>query len=215
MSSRLTVDARRAQLLELGLRLFSTRAYDDVSIDEIAREAGISKGLLYHYFGGKKAFYVAVVALAAGHLLQAVAPSVNLPRPERARIGLAAYFDFVEARAPAFSALMRGGLGVDPEVGGIVDRTRRAIVAMILDGAGLAEPRPAFRVAARAWVGAVEAASLDWLEHRDVPREELISLLVAGLGGMLAQAAMLDPEAGASLDLSALAGLWSGKALTP
>lgn len=209
MSSRLTVDARRAQLLDLGLTLFSTRAYDDVSIDEIAREAGISKGLLYHYFGGKKAFYVAVVALAAGHLLQAVAPSVALPRPERARVGLGAYFDFVEARAPAFSALMRGGLGVDPEVGGIIDRTRQAIVAMILDGAGLTEPGPVFRAAARAWVGAVEAASLDWLEHRDVPREELISLLVAGLGGMFAQAAVLDPVAGARLDLSALAGLWS------
>lgn len=207
MSRRLPVDTRRAQLLELGLDLFSTQPYDHVSIDDIAQRAGVSKGLLYHYFGGKRAFYVATVDLSADRLLAAIAPCTALPRPERATAGLHAYLDFVQARATAFSALMRGGLGVDAEVGSIVDRTRHAIAAMVLDGAGLTTQSAPFRAAARAWVGAVEAASLDWLEHRDLDREALIALMVGGLVGLLAQAALLDPTAGADLDLSVMAQL--------
>ena len=69
--ARFSVDERRAQLLELGLRLFGDRSYDDVSIDDIAREAGVSKGLLYHYFGSKRVFYAACVEHAAASLLLA------------------------------------------------------------------------------------------------------------------------------------------------
>ena len=74
LRSLLDMDSRRAQLLELGLRLFGTRAYDEVSIDDIAQAANISKGLLYHYFGGKRAFYVAVVSDAARRLVAAIDP---------------------------------------------------------------------------------------------------------------------------------------------
>lgn len=210
MSRRLTVDTRRAQLLELGVELFSTQPYDQVSIDDIAQRAGISKGLLYHYFGGKRAFYVATLDLSADRLLEAVKPNTALPRPERATVGLHAYLDFVQARATAFSALMRGGLGVDAEVGAIIDRTRNAIAAMVLDGAGLTTESAPFRAAARAWVGAVEAASLDWLEHHDLERDALISLMVGGLAGLLTQAARLDPVAGADLDLAVMAQLLRG-----
>jgi AcrR family transcriptional regulator len=206
MSRRLPVDERRAQLLELGLELFSARPYDAISIDEIAEGAGVSKGLLYHYFGGKKAFYVATVDLAAERLIAAVQPATALPRAERAVVGLEAYFDFVLARASAFASLLRGGLGVDPEVEAIVDRTRGAIADLVLDGAGVTEPSPAFRVAARAWVGAVEAASLQWIEHPEPARPQLVGMLVVALAALLTQAAMLDPKAAASLDLAALTG---------
>ena len=59
--ARLEVDERRAQLMKLGIELFAARAYDEVSIDELSRMAGISKGLLYHYFPTKRDFYVATV----------------------------------------------------------------------------------------------------------------------------------------------------------
>src|SRR6185503_20426450 len=72
---RLEVDARRAQLLEVGRELFTTRCYDDLSIDEIAQAAGISKGLLYHYFPGKRVYYVESLREAAEELLrQTLAP---------------------------------------------------------------------------------------------------------------------------------------------
>src|SRR5688572_23935942 len=62
---RLATDERRTQLLDLGRELFNTRPFDDISIDEIAAAAGISKGLLYHYFPSKRHFYVETVREAA------------------------------------------------------------------------------------------------------------------------------------------------------
>lgn len=192
---RRNVDERRAQLLELGMRLFGERAYDDVSIDDIAREAGVSKGLLYHYFGGKRDFYVACVREAAGQLLARTAPDPSLPAPERARAGIEAYLDFAEDHAGAYTALMQSGIGHDPEVLAILQHARDEIVARMLEGMGLAEPRPLFRLAARSWVGQVEAACLEWLVRRDVPRARVVRLLLGGLFGTLLTAKSLDPEA--------------------
>lgn len=193
--TRLQVDERRAQLLALGLRLFSERSYDEVSIDDIAREAGVSKGLLYHYFGGKRAFYVACVENAAELLLARIAPDLTLPESERARAGLEAYLDFVEEHEAAYLALMRSGIGNDPEVAAILERTRTVIVRRMLDGMGLDESRAVFRTAARSWVGQVEAASVDRLDHRDLSRESVVRLLIGALWGTLMMAKTLDPDA--------------------
>lgn len=195
--ARFSVDERRTQLLELGLRLFGDRAYDDVSIDDIAKEAGVSKGLLYHYFGGKRAFYVACVGHAANALLEALASveQQDIPDDERARAGLEAYLDFVQARAAPYIALARGGIGNDPEVSRTLEAARSEIVRRLVEGLGLEEPRPMFRLAARSWIGQVEASCLDWLEHADVPRESLVRLLLSGLYVALMTAVQLDPDA--------------------
>lgn len=198
--TRLQTDTRRAQLLELGLELFAARPYDDVSIDDIAREAGISKGLLYHYFGGKRDFYVAVVGEAAARLRAATEPDPTLDPRGRIVAGLGAYLDFVDERATAFTALMRGGLGTDAEIAAIIDDTRQAFVDRFVEGLGLTAPRPVFRTAVRAWIGAVEAASLDWLTTKELPRETLLLLLLSSLGAHLVVATRLDPEAGVVLD---------------
>src|SRR3954452_404911 len=80
---RLQIDERRAQLLELGIRLFSTHAYDDISIDDVADAAGISKGLLYHYFQGKREFYVEVIREASLQLRRLTEPDPTLPPSAR------------------------------------------------------------------------------------------------------------------------------------
>lgn len=193
--SRLQLDERREQLLELGLRLFSERAYDDVSIEEIAREAAISKGLLYHYFPKKRVFYVATVRAAAAQLVSRLAPEPGVAPPERARRGLSAYLNFVEERAGAYRALFSGGTGIDEEVADIIEETRRAVVDQMLHGMGLDAPRPAFRLAARGWIGAVEAASLDWLRTRDLDRETLLLILQRLLRAAMTIAIQADPDA--------------------
>src|SRR5512135_3525874 len=81
--ARLDVDERRAQLLALGLELFSERAYDAISIDEIALAAGISKGLLYHYFPTKRDFYAAAIREASRQLLDCTRPDASAPPIER------------------------------------------------------------------------------------------------------------------------------------
>lgn len=187
------MDSRRAQLLDLGLRLFGTRAYDEVSIDDIAAAANISKGLLYHYFGGKKAFYAAVVGDAARRLVAAIQPVRELPPPSSVLAGLDAYVRFVEERADAYAALVTGGLGADPQIAEILESTRLEIVGIILTELGLDRPRPAYRLALRSWIGGVEAACVDWLRRRDLPRAELLQLMLGCLRGALASAYAVDP----------------------
>jgi AcrR family transcriptional regulator len=187
------MDSRRAQLLDLGLRLFGTRAYDEVSIDDIAAAANMSKGLLYHYFGGKRAFYVAVVSDAARRLVAAIEPVRELPPPASVLAGLDAYVRFVEERADAYAALVTGGLGADPQIAAILESTRLEIVGIILTELGFDRPRPAYRLALRSWIGGVEAACVDWLRLRDLPRADLLQLMLGGLKGALASAYAVDP----------------------
>src|SRR5277367_5761931 len=94
--ARLDVDERRAQLLALGLAMFSERSYDEVAVDDLARAAGVSKGLLYHYFPTKRDLYVAAIGEAARHLLAETTRDRDGAPEERLRRGLATYLDFVE-----------------------------------------------------------------------------------------------------------------------
>ena len=202
MGSRLQVDKRREQLLELGLELFADRSYEDISITEIARLAGISKGLLYHYFGGKRAFYTATIQAAADRLVAAItadSSDTSMPGPQRALAGLLAYLNFVEAHARSYAALMHGGLGSDADTHPILESARSKIIGQLLAGLGLTSERPIFRMAARSWLGAVEAASLEWLERRDISRAELLALLQTSLYYAMLTASQLDPDAGVVL----------------
>lgn len=194
------LDERRAQLLEAGLQLFQEQPYDDVSIDDIARAVGVSRGLLYHYFGGKRDFYVAVVREAAARLVEAARPDRSLDPPMQALSGLSSYLDFVQGRAGVFKALMLGGLGTDAEVAGVIRDTRTVFAHQLLEGVGVPPERPVFMTAARTYIGAVEAASLAWLEDPRVTREQLLALLLSALDGTIRAAAALDPEAGLELD---------------
>ncbi len=170
---RLQVDERRQQLLDLGMSLFSDRTYDDISIDDIARAAGISKGLLYHYFPSKRRYYVETVRAGAQRLLDATEVHVEGTPIERARAGLESYLRYVDRHGHAYAVLLRSGIGADPEVLAIVERTRTAFVKRLSSGLGAEEGAAAFRIALRGWVGMVEAASLDWLDRRDVSVETL------------------------------------------
>lgn len=209
-----TADARKAQLVELGVKLFGSRPYEDVQIDEIARAAGIAKGLLYHYFGSKRGLYLEVVRSAAGELVAALEPDPSLSGPDNIRRGMLAYFGFVEARADAYITLMQGGMHNDVDVRALIDAVRETILQRIARGIGVEQLAPAFRVAARSWIGAVEAAALDWLEHRDVEAGALADILAAGLFGQLVVASGLAPTKGLKLELAAglrmLGGLMGG-----
>ncbi len=187
--ARLDVDERRAQLLALGLELFSERAYDAISIDEIALAAGISKGLLYHYFPTKRDFYAAAIREASRQLLEFTRPDESAPPIERMRRVLDAYLAYVERRGPAYSALLRGGIGSDPEVAAIVQETRDLFLERLIKNVPAAEIGPQLRVTLRGWIGFVEAASLDWVERREMGREALRDLCAEVLMEAIAVAA--------------------------
>jgi AcrR family transcriptional regulator len=156
-----------------------------VSIDDVARAAGISKGLLYHYFPTKRDFYVATVREAAQQMLAIVYPDKALPPIERLARGIELYLDYVDAHRVAYAALLRSGVGADPEVARILDHTRGEFMRRILEGLPVEKPPAKVRTTLRGFIGFVEAASLDWVEHRDISRDELRDLLIDFLAGAL------------------------------
>ncbi len=189
---RLVVDERRAQLLALGLDVFGARPYDEVSIDDLARAAKISKGLLYHYFPTKRAYYVAALRVAASRLLSETETDASLPPLERARLGLSSYLDFVERHGPAYLTLMNGGIGADAEVAAVIEETRRVFVERMLEGRAAATGQRVDALqglAVRGFVGFIEATCIEWVAKRAVKREELLALWIGALAALFASAA--------------------------
>ena len=178
---RLDLDARREQLVRLGLELLANSPHDQVSIGEIARTAGISKGLLYHYFPSKRDFYVAVVRHSADEMQAVTETDPDLAPLARLSTGLDKYLEYVETHARGYSTVLRAGIGSDREVAAIVEDVRSAMANRILDDIPGGGPSPGVRIAVRGWVGFAEAASLEWLERRDLTRDELRELLIQAL----------------------------------
>jgi AcrR family transcriptional regulator len=169
--TRLDVDERRAQLVALGLAEFGARTYDEVSIDLLAQMAGISKGLLYHYFPTKRAFYAACVREAARRLLARLAelPADATPH-ERLERGLDAYLDYVRAHGRAYANVMRNSVGIDPEIAAVVDQTRKTLLDDLTGDMAVLFPNAddpssnLLRLALHGWIGFAEAMSIAWVE---------------------------------------------------
>jgi AcrR family transcriptional regulator len=194
--ARLDVEERRRQLVALGHELFSSRTYDEVSIDELARVAGISKGLLYHYFPTKRDFYIATVREAAAQLLDRTVTSPQMDPADRLSAGIDAWLEYVSGHGPAFISLLRSGIGADVEVARIVDDTREAFLDRLLEEAPIDKPSPMVRVALRGWVGLVESAAVEWLRApASLKREELRDFFVQTLFSVI-QMAAAPPESG-------------------
>jgi len=186
--SRLRPDARRRQLLEVGVRLLSQVTYHELSLEEVAEQAGISRPLVYRYFPTKRTFYVEGLRFAAEQLLDLI-EQASTGEPEQAlRGGLSTYLRYVEDHAHAYRAILRGDLGGDPDVIAIVDGVRQAIYRRVLGFLRHEDPLPPLlRLAVFGWIGFVEAVSLDWAERRDVPRSTLTEALAGTLVHALGQ----------------------------
>lgn len=186
---------RREEILTAALDLFSHRRAETVSIDDVARRAGASRALVYHYFSGKRELYVEALRMAAdelGALLQP--PEVGGPL-DRLAVGLHSFFDYAQEHAAGFAALLRGGPGTrDGDIGGIVAGVRAVLFHRITEALGVAEPGPVLRISLRAWIASVEATGLDWLDRQDLPRDVLEPLLVDQMVALLHAAAAYDPQ---------------------
>jgi AcrR family transcriptional regulator len=179
---RLDVKARREQLVTVAKGFFAKRPYDAVKVDEIATAAGVSEGLVYHYFPTKRELYVAVIGAASADMAEVAEPDPGLPPLERLAAGVDAYIDYVETNAEGYRTVHQGGIGADPEVHAIIERSKGRNIQRILDGITVGAQAPeVLRLAVRGWLGFMEAVCLDWLQTRNVPREELRDLFVAVL----------------------------------
>ncbi|RFC75472.1 TetR/AcrR family transcriptional regulator [Streptomyces sp. AcE210] len=192
---RMGVEERRQQLIGVALELFSHRSPDDVSIDEIAAAAGISRPLVYHYFPGKLSLYEAALRRAADDLAQRFEEPQDGPLGARLVRVMGRFFDFVDEHGPGFSALMRGGPAVGSSTtNALIDSVRQAAYVQILTHLGVTDPPPRLELVVRSWISLAESTALIWLDGRRIPRRELETQLVHDFAALAAVSAAYDEE---------------------
>jgi len=185
--TRLQVDERRRQLLARATQLFATHGYDELSMAKIAREAGVSKPLLYHYFPNKRELFEAALAQAAEEHLARVQSDPDAPPAQQLTASLEAFLTWIDEHRGAYEKLMRSA-GI-PEVRELIDRVREETAQRIL--AGLSPdgpPPPKVRAAVRGWLWYMDGVCLDWVREQDLQRDEVHGLLLGSLLGALTAA---------------------------
>ncbi|MFG2358529.1 TetR/AcrR family transcriptional regulator [Streptomyces sp. NPDC048521] len=206
---RMGVEERRQQLIGVALDLFSRRSPDEVSIDEIASAAGISRPLVYHYFPGKLSLYEAALKRAAEDLAGRFAEPREGPLGARLLRVMRRFFDFVDEHGPGFSALMRGGPAVSADgvhakdhvsaTNALIDSVRQAAYDQILSHLGVTDASARLELVVRSWISLAESTALLWLDGRRVPRAELEVQLVHDFAALAAVSAAHDEDMAALL----------------
>ncbi|CCK27458.1 TetR-family transcriptional regulator [Streptomyces davaonensis JCM 4913] len=197
---RLSVEERRSQLLAAALSLFAHRAPEEVSLDDVAEAAGVSRPLVYRYFpGGKQQLYEAALRSAAEELEQCFDEPREGALIERLGRALDRYLAFVDEHDAGFSALLQGGSVVETSrTTSIVDGVRRAAAEHILSHLDVSEPGLRLRMTVKLWITSCEAASLLWLdEGKQPPVDELRDWLVDQFIAVLSVTGARDPQTAA------------------
>jgi AcrR family transcriptional regulator len=183
---RLDPGQRRDQILDAANALFAERGYDDVSIEDIASSSGVTRGLVHHYFGGRKEVYVALIERLGDFRVEQLRPPVG--RSVRARLSdtVSRWLDWTEVNRTIYlGAIAPGEDIVDPEVRRVVaELVRRAVALVVGFHADIAEDSPRLRYALECWTGLNRAATRRWLRG-EATREATHELLVSTLEHVL------------------------------
>jgi AcrR family transcriptional regulator len=184
--SRLDPAQRRDQILDAANALFAERAYDEVSIEDIANSAGVTRGLVHHYFGGRKEVYIGLLERIGAQREQQLPPPVG--RSARARVAdsVSRWLDWTEANRTIWLATMAHGEDIaDPDVRQVVaDLVRHAVALLTTFHADIAQDSPRLRHALECWTGLNRAATRRWLRG-EATREATHELLASTLEHVL------------------------------
>ncbi|MEA2420136.1 MAG: hypothetical protein QOE60_2342 [Thermoleophilaceae bacterium] len=183
MATRLSSDERREHLLHVGVELIGRHGTADISIEEIARAAGVSKGLLYHYFPTKADFFMAVLARSQAEMDQEQVRDPDLSALDQFDRNLDGFLRFVDAHAEGYLAVVNAR-GREPRVQQLVEERRRRRVDELVALAAMVEgvPRetartPVLVAAIEGWIGFAEGVTVRWLRDREMSREDVHELL--------------------------------------
>ncbi|MER8010566.1 MULTISPECIES: TetR/AcrR family transcriptional regulator [unclassified Streptomyces] len=190
---RLSTEERREQLLSVGARLFSESPYDDVWIEQVAEIAGVSRGLLYHYFPTKRDFFLAVVERESERMLQMTEAVPGVPAREQLTANLDIFLEYVHTHAHGFRAFHRADAAGDQAVRRVYRRAlgaqeRQILAALAHDPelGPIAQARPDLRLAVRGWLAFTTAVCLEWLRGSELTREQVRDLCARALLGVIA-----------------------------
>ena len=173
---RRTAGDRRSQLVQIGLELLPTTPVQELTIDEVARRAGISRSLLFHYFATKRDYYTAVTRAAADLLMEHLLPRPGTPSDEQVTGMLDRYVGWVETFRDPPLAFVRGAAGGDPWVSEVYEETRNRLVEVTLDALELPDDARC-RQLILAWFAFTEDLVGQWAQEPTMSRDELLVLL--------------------------------------
>jgi AcrR family transcriptional regulator len=184
---RLSGEERRAAILEAALGVFARRGYHASSIDDIAREGGISKALIYEHFSSKQQLYAELLEEHAGELFERLGAAIDeagSTGAARLAIGLDAFYRFVEERRVAWRMLFREA--GDPEMVAVLERivaqVTEVVAALIAEDPGSraaadeAGRDEGIQMLAQMLVGSVQSLANWWADHQEVPRKRIVEM---------------------------------------
>ena len=199
--SRLDPGQRHDQILDAANALFAERAYDDVSVEDIATAAGVTRGLVHHYFGGRNEVYVGLLERLGDLREERLAPPVG--RSARARVAddVSRWLDWTQTNRTIWLATIARGEDIpDPDARRVVtDLVARAVAILAARHADIAQDTPRLRYALECWTGLNRAATRRWLHGtatRDATQELLASTLEHVLRTFGAPPAHATPKRG-------------------
>ncbi|QNG18098.1 TetR/AcrR family transcriptional regulator [Rhodococcus triatomae] len=200
--TRLSPEQRKEQFIELGAQMLTERNLESISVEDIADQAGVSRGLLYNYFASKHDFHIAIVQRTSDELLSQTDPGV-VARGVEEPFGLLhavleSYVDYVTDNSNGYISLLRGTASGDADMRAVFERTRTEMSARILDHLPLLgiERSAHVELAVRGWIAFVEEATITWLRAPSIEREQLIRMHVQALPAL---AVASSPELAATL----------------
>ncbi len=184
-AGRLPRNARRRQLLDAALAVFTTQGYHAAAMDDIAEKAGVSKPVLYQHFPGKRDLYLALLDESAESLLGAVRTALESTTDNKLRVRatVSAYYNFVEDKNGAFRLVFESDFTGEADVRDRVDAVDRKcaelISHVIAEDTGL--PEAESRLLGAALAGLAQVTARAWTANgAKIGREEAIEL-IAGL----------------------------------
>lgn len=176
-------DERRDQILLVAARLFGDRPYSEVSVSDIAGEAGIARGLLHHYFGSKRELYLEVVRASAREPLGAD-PATVLGTERAWATAVDSFLAAIERNPTRWlTAANAGAPESDDEVAAILDETREILAdqTLVVIGLDARADDPVVRAFIRAWGGFVQELTVEWVGRQRIDRDRVRRTMLATL----------------------------------
>ncbi|MQY16041.1 HTH-type transcriptional regulator BetI [Streptomyces sp. RB5] len=177
---RLPRQVREQQIIDAGMQVFSKRGYHAAVVDEIADLAGISKPMVYLYFGSKEGLFIACIRREGERLTEEFQGAAREGHGAEAQLwaGLTAFFTFVAGHRDGWVVLYRQAPEVGGEVAAEVTRQRSSVMAAVTGLVASSSPGGASEEAefvAHALVGAADSLT-DWMERHPGESPERVTL---------------------------------------
>lgn len=189
--TRLAPEERRHELLALGVAALADHSLEALTIEYLSKRAGVSRGLLFHYFGSKDGFHREIVSMARESMLHVTAPKEDLPPLERLRYTLENLVRFVRDHRGTFFSLVRGAASGSDGVKAVVEEARvvqaERVISVFLELGAI--DSLALRIALRGWVAFAEQVLIDSALDTDMPSNEIVMLLENSLKAITAAVA--------------------------